>query len=264
MSSNQHTINSDYWEEAASRETSGVIERWSFSADRTPSPPIRILPDGGLSILFSAGTMDGRWEATVFGATTRASLTQPSDPLLQVQIHLTPGAASRILGARPPRMRDHAISLDAFWGSESKRLLSNLERANSWDARKSAIEEAFIRPASACEKSAAALVRNAVDLIRAKHGQSRISEICDSLAINPRRLERLFRDEIGISPKLFARIVRFRAARESIRSGDPCAQIALMIGFSDQAHMTREFRAFASVPPSFFASNHTRSTEAGR
>jgi AraC-like DNA-binding protein len=54
-----------------------------------------------------------------------------------------------------------------------------------------------------------------------------------------------------MSPKRYARLMRFRSLLASLRHApaDALGLLALEAGYSDQAHMTREFRAFAGVTP---------------
>jgi AraC-like DNA-binding protein len=71
------------------------------------------------------------------------------------------------------------------------------------------------------------------------------------LGISERTLERRFREHIGISPKLFARIGRFQAALDRLRGGqyDKLSDIAFEHGYSDQSHFIRTFREFAGCSP---------------
>ena len=70
-----------------------------------------------------------------------------------------------------------------------------------------------------------------------------------------RTLERLFAERVGLSPKAFGRVARFRRAIERLQHppGGPYARIALQVGYADQAHFIREFKAFAGVTPAAFA-----------
>ena len=66
-----------------------------------------------------------------------------------------------------------------------------------------------------------------------------------------RHLERLFRDEVGVGPKVLARLVRFQAAAARV-VGEPDAPLVAVSGDSgyfDQSHMIRDFLAFAGSSP---------------
>jgi AraC-like DNA-binding protein len=62
-------------------------------------------------------------------------------------------------------------------------------------------------------------------------------------------VRRQFREDVGLTPKTFSRIVRLQAALRRVRQGSPLTDVALACGFYDQAHMTRDFRELASMSP---------------
>ena len=72
--------------------------------------------------------------------------------------------------------------------------------------------------------------------------------------LSQRQIERLFQLWLGMTPKYYQRIVRVKKALALIRSPQAVnlVDIALMCGFSDQAHMTREFRVIVGATPGKF------------
>ena len=64
-----------------------------------------------------------------------------------------------------------------------------------------------------------------------------------------RHLSQRFREEIGLTPKAFGRLLRFQRAIELLREGEPLADAAFAAGYADQPHMNRDFRAFYGAPP---------------
>lgn len=64
-------------------------------------------------------------------------------------------------------------------------------------------------------------------------------------------MERLFRQWLDMTPKQYQRILRVKNAATFLLSHPDArlAEVALAFGFSDQAHMCREFRALASTTP---------------
>lgn len=81
-------------------------------------------------------------------------------------------------------------------------------------------------------------------------GAGSVAEIGARLGLNPKALQRLFAREIGLPPRQYLRFVRFRDAMLEVQaSGETLADTAAAQGFADQAHMAREFRALAGVPP---------------
>lgn len=76
-----------------------------------------------------------------------------------------------------------------------------------------------------------------------------------TLGISYRQLHRLFRTQVGISPKTALMIARYQALVGGLLAetrGDGLAQLALLQGYYDQAHANRDFRRFTGVTPGQF------------
>jgi AraC-like DNA-binding protein len=99
-----------------------------------------------------------------------------------------------------------------------------------------------------------AITERAVRSVRRARGRLRIDALSADLNLSPRRLERHFLTHVGLSPKLFSRLVRFdRAVRHLASRGTATwADFASAHGYADQAHFINEFREFAGVPPEEF------------
>lgn len=79
-----------------------------------------------------------------------------------------------------------------------------------------------------------------------------VETLADTLSVSRQHLALQFRQQVGITPKLFARICRFRRAlallRDPARDGD-LAALAADCGYFDQSHLIRDFRDFADGTP---------------
>ncbi len=85
-------------------------------------------------------------------------------------------------------------------------------------------------------------------------GQARIGTLAEGLNLSSRQLERQFVAEVGVNAKTLARLIRFEEVRNRLWL-DPkvsLAQLAYELGFADQAHLTREFRAMTFMTPRSF------------
>jgi AraC-like DNA-binding protein len=99
-----------------------------------------------------------------------------------------------------------------------------------------------------------AAVRLAVAQFDRSNGAVPVSEVVGRIGISSRRFVELFRNEVGLSPKVFCRIRRFN---EVLRRIEPLADVdwtdaALSCGYFDQAHFNHDFRAFAGMSPSAY------------
>lgn len=89
----------------------------------------------------------------------------------------------------------------------------------------------------------------ALQRLHASAGNASIAAIADEIGMSERQLERRFVARVGISPKRYARLVRFEQAAAALRSGPSLTEVALAAGYYDQSHFIREFRSFAGVAP---------------
>lgn len=83
-------------------------------------------------------------------------------------------------------------------------------------------------------------------------GNCGVASLAAQLNCSRRHLGRIAQQELGLSPKVFGRIVRFDRAVQlgRIRPKLSLAQVASRSGYSDQAHMNREFRQLGGITPS--------------
>lgn len=80
-----------------------------------------------------------------------------------------------------------------------------------------------------------------------------IDQLASYLNISTRQLQRLFRDEINLTPKQFITILRLERASSLLQNGDlSVSEIAYEVGFSDPAYFTNVFKRYFGVPPSLF------------
>lgn len=94
-------------------------------------------------------------------------------------------------------------------------------------------------------------VSQASRAILRRRGDIQISLLAQHAGISGRQFERKFALEVGVGPKLLARIARFEAALESkaMSTGDSWANVANQFGYHDQMHMIRDFKQFSGEVP---------------
>lgn len=103
------------------------------------------------------------------------------------------------------------------------------------------------------QKSPARLI---IDLIQ-QHANASIQTIAKQCGVSKRHLDRRFINEVGISPKKFAQILRLQRALAFRDSGISASVVAAQCGYYDQAHMHREFLALAGKTPGAVLSTQT-------
>ncbi|MFD1880822.1 helix-turn-helix domain-containing protein [Paracoccus pacificus] len=165
-----------------------------------------------------------------------------------VQVDLTPLGAACFWGGAGADLAGRMAGLDDMIGAEGARLRDRLAATDDWWLRLD-LAEAFVAGRLRHRPSAAVL--HACRRITRAGGDLRIGVLADEIGWSRRHLANRFRAEIGTTPKLLARLIRFDRAQRLSRGGSSggWADIAAACGFTDQAHLVREFRALAGDSP---------------
>lgn len=137
----------------------------------------------------------------------------------------------------------------------ARELTTGLDACETAGEARALLDEALLplRPGAAGPDD---LVAEAVRAIEASDGGEPIADLADRLTISERQLQRRFRAAVGLTPKQFARIRRFRACARNLIAERPEAwgRVALAHGYADQAHLNREFSRLSGRSPTQLAS----------
>ena len=220
---------------------------------RTGATPFthRVLPDNCIDIL----CQDQQDASFAVGMMT-APITVVSQGLVQtVAARFKPGAAAHFFQLPLCELNDGRTALDQLWGRElAARLGDALWSDPLPDAQRVAILQDYLlrRLRAGPPLRAPGVAQHAIAAIEGAHGQVRVEGLARRLGVSRQTLALQFRQQVGISPKLFARICRFRAASQGLQAwpGQPdWAQVALQYGYFDQSHLIHDFQDFAHSPP---------------
>lgn len=103
------------------------------------------------------------------------------------------------------------------------------------------------------------LVNAIVEHVEGDRSVLRVGQICEKFAIAERTLQRLTRSRIGLSPKWLIQRRRLQEAADRLRASSTpdLARTAADLGYSDQAHFGRDFKAVTGLTPGEFAGEPT-------
>jgi len=218
----------------------------------------QVLPDNCIDIL----CQDQQDASFAVGMMT-APISVVSSGLVQtVAARFKPGAAARFFQLPLYQLNDGRADLQQLWGRE---LAARLGDALWTDAlpnqQRIAILQDFLllRLKNAPPPRDANLARHAIALIDATQGAMRVDHLAAQLGVSRQHLALQFRQHVGINPKLFARISRFRAvngALKTLPAQADWAQVALQYGYFDQSHLIHDFQDFARSTPDAWAARH--------
>jgi AraC-like DNA-binding protein len=166
-----------------------------------------------------------------------------------IQIDFTPLGARRFFRMPMTELTDRMVALDGVLGIEGLQLYERLANEPDWQRRLD-LAERFVEERIAAAAAPRPEVAWAYGRILASGGRMPVSDIAGAIGWSRKHLAGRFTAETGLGPKTFARIVRFnRALRLAQTRNEEWAGIAAECGYSDQAHMAREFREMAGETP---------------
>ena len=206
------------------------------------SPMSRVeVPTGGVSLVLSFGPklrVDGvEMSCFLIGMWDRPALTEHDGDAHGLQIDLSPAAAYALVGGRMDELTNRVVDLDELDSLDVDRVL---------ETGGAAIDDELAR---AVRRGPS--VSPEVDHAHAVLGRrpaTRIASLADEIGWSRGYLVERFRREVGLSPKRFARVTRFRSAIDRLGRA-PLATVAAQCGYADQSHLTHEFRELAGVTP---------------
>jgi AraC-like DNA-binding protein len=147
-------------------------------------------------------------------------------------------------------LANEVVDLEAVLGRPGRELRARMGEAATWETRFALLDAFLLRRLDDTPEPPSA-VTWAWHALRRSAGRVPIRALAEELGCSHRHLIASFRREVGLPPKTVARIVRFERALElARRPGRPgWASIAQDTGYADQAHLIRDFRAFAGTTP---------------
>jgi AraC-like DNA-binding protein len=225
----------------------------------------RALPDGRFQMAFSLaegpisalaepmGDRGGIAPTLLIGIRSRFSIIDTAKLRSAMGVVFRPGGVHAFLNMPADAFQDQNVSLDLIWGSMVRTLRDRLRAANHPAEKFRVLEVALLEHLNEGVQLNAA-VRYALQEFARKPQIPRVRELAQEAGLSRRRFTQVFREQIGLTPKLYCRLQRFQNALQQIASGASVdwAQIALAAGYCDQAHLAHEFRDFSGLSPSAY------------
>lgn len=169
-------------------------------------------------------------------------------------MHFKPGGAFPFFGVAAEEFHNVRVSLDTLWGQNAENLVEQVQLGSSAAAKFDVLERLLIGAARTLTRHRA--VEFALRRLSAAPLHGTIADVADAAGMSQRRFLDRFRGEVGMAPKLYARVQRFQAVVETVQTlGDvDWSDIAVACGYFDQAHFIHDFRAFSGfTPEQYFA-----------
>lgn len=250
----------------------GIVEAlWEGIGDLPPFTE-KILPRGNIELMFNLGaphrllSVDGEpcdapyVESWISGLQRRFLTVMTPNGSHLLSASLTPWGAWRLLRAPMRNIACRVPLLSDVWGSSITSLEAELADARG-PARRFELMEGFIRRRLDHRRSPRPWLVEASRRLQQERGTIRIERVCNELGISRGLLSRTFREQVGVTPKTYARIWRVNALLNIDGPPGNWAQLASDLGYHDQSHLIHDFRDFTGATPQEYIS--TRSPDGG-
>jgi AraC-like DNA-binding protein len=251
------------WRPAADERLAGVVDRiWDFDG-MAAAPRERVLPNGLIEIVVQ---LDDRhadvhpWGPEVTPATcvtglySRALVIEgPGRRSRVIGIRLRPLGAWAVLAHPLSELADATADLEQVVGRASTDLADQCHGLDTGTERVRRVVAWLERRVAKGSPRIEAGVRWIASRIDRCAGNTPIRPLQAEVGWSDTRLAALFRQQVGATPKRYARILRFHRALDLLdRRPVSLAEVALTAGYYDQPHMNAEFRAMAGMTPRQF------------
>jgi AraC-like DNA-binding protein len=248
-----------YIEQTPTALLSRFVRRvWMLDVQHAAPTPELIIPDGCCEIVLSAGDRvlggDQRGELilrpldVVVGQMRRPTLVQPLGRTRLTGIRLHPWATPQFLGCSASEVGDSILDLRDVVPELGALLREAIDPTLEAGESMAGVMGILQRHAASREQPDPR-ISHAVRAVR--HSRLSMRKLAPHLGWSERRLQRVFRVQIGIGPKFLFRITRVQLAVQLAQANRdwPWAAIAAHCGFVDQPHLIREFRKLAGCTP---------------
>ncbi|WP_158289584.1 AraC family transcriptional regulator [Paenibacillus flagellatus] len=168
-----------------------------------------------------------------------------------IGIHFKPGGASPFLRAPLDELHNRHLDLELLWGAGANELRDELAEAGTPEARFRLLEARLLRRYDVRLAERHPAVSYALRLLDEPGEPLAIADLTGRIGMNPDRFLRLFKSEVGMTPKRYARLRRFQHVLGLLQAGGPAdgAALAAACGYYDQSHFIKDFQAFAGRSP---------------
>jgi AraC-like DNA-binding protein len=206
----------------------------------------RVLPTGGFGLILDLAAPG----SLIAGMRSKYIVLETAALRSILGVMFRPGGARAFFDAPLDEFFNRDVALDCQWGRSAGALVSRLAETPSIDGKFDVVEAELIARMNGRAALHPAVTYAVADLFRNRHAGA-IREISLDSGLSRRRLSQLFREQIGMTPKLYCRVHRFQQVLSQISSGSPVdwADVAIAGGFSDQSHLVHEFRDFSGMTP---------------
>ena len=188
-----------------------------------------------------------------------------------VQVDVNPLGARRLFGLPAAALSTTTFDAREVLGPEVDAVHERLVAAGSWRQRHAVVLDWLLgRLAGGEPGRVRPEVVRAWRLLQRTRGRPRVQELSEQVGLGSRRLGQVFLAELGVTPKVAARLIRFDLARHDVAAAGAgpgsldLSGVAARHGYYDHAHLVRDFAGFTGLSPTAWLAAEGANVRAAR
>ena len=199
--------------------------------------------------------------AIVVGARSVYEVIDSSDMADLIGIVFSPAGFTPFASDAAHLFSNQTVALDSIWGNGVQDLRDSLRELTSPEIRLGFLEQ-FLRSRfvpQLDQRLRPPQIQFALRYFAHNPSIASVAETARQIGWSERRFSQVFREEVGLTPKVWCRVQRFQRAVRQLHAGVdiPWAELALDCGYYDQSHFANEFRAFSGVDVTTYSARRT-------
>ena len=251
-----------------------IICYWMVEPDAEsaadPSKLQLLIPDGHSEIVFRFAGSFTRWgideadkraqmaASYVIGGRSKSVFTRSAGGLRLAGVTLDPRALCALIGTPLSELRDRTVACADLGVTSLSELEDEVANLRSVDQLASVFDQFFLRR-MANEPGEENAVSRLLEGIRATRGSQSILQWAREHRVDARTLERRFVAQMGMAPKQFARIERFKHSYHRLGTRQLGDSRTYLDHYYDESHFSREFRHFLGMSPMAWLNDRAQS-----
>lgn len=166
-------------------------------------------------------------------------------------VHFKPGGSAAFFAISGRELHNQIISLEELWQGSATELRDRLLEKPTTRTRFLTLERFLLRMMQPLDR------HPVVDFALQEFERlptSPVSTLTSQIGLSTRHFKQLFRDRVGLTPKLYCRVRRLQRVLRLIEGKKQIdwVDIAFTCGYFDQAHLIHDFRTFANCTPTAY------------
>jgi AraC-like DNA-binding protein len=234
--------------------------RWDLPSGTVHRQQVLTHPGANVSLGHANGTpgqhQPGPVEARLYGVARGLSTRVLAGQGWTVAALTWPGGLGAFITGSAAELTDRVVPLGQALGTDEAVLLRQVTAEPDEAARVALLAAALEQAVNPGRREPALSVAQVARLAESDRTVRRLGDLCERSGLGQRTLQRMFLQYAGVSPTWVIRRYRLLEAAETVREGKPVswAEIAAALGYADQAHLIRDFRAAIGQTPAAYAS----------